>query len=198
MTSFMMGQSAVAAQETHSATFRTAIPAQQQGAVVPQTGLGILMNGNVSGAPVATATSTTYSLSGMTPEQQKAVQDDLADRERQASALAAAGNLAETVAATSSGLMQQGLQAPPTLGGVPPPPTATTSSSSAPAMEGINWNLMDLGPALDDMEMDFAKLFDPAHEAENFADMNTPMDMVVTTKPSATGPTTNGQAAAPS
>ena len=32
-------------------------------------------------------------------------------------------------------------------------------------MEGINWNMVDLGSAVvDDMDMDFATLFDPEHE----------------------------------
>lgn len=99
----------------------------------------------------------------MTPQQHQLVQEDLADRERQASALAAAGMVAETVDQSSGAATPQGLHAPPMLGSVAPlPPSASHT------VDGINWSFtgMDLGLALDDMEMDFAKLFDPAKEAE--------------------------------
>lgn len=119
----------------------------------PQTGLGILRNSTPS---QTTAHST--AMAGMTPEQRLLVQEDLADRERQASSLAAAGMVAESVGSTRP--HQQGLQAPPALGMAAPPPAAGSE------MEGINWNLMDLGTTtLDDLDMDFATLFDPANEA---------------------------------
>lgn len=104
---------------------------------------------------------------------------DLADRDRQASALAAAGMVAESVSFTSvesrtAALSIQGLQAPPTLAGhVPAPPapgtTATTATTTSTAeLDSINWNLMDLGQMhLDDLDMDFAQLFDPDQEAAN-------------------------------
>jgi hypothetical protein len=110
---------------------------------------------------------TGYQMASMTLEQQQMVQDDLADRERQASALAAAGMVAETVGyahhvgnSIATPPNGQGLHAPPMLGSViqpaNPEPTGT--------IDGINWSMMDVGMALDDMEMDFANLFDPAHE----------------------------------
>lgn len=86
------------------------------------------------------------------------------DRERQASALAAAGMLAETVGATQA----QGLQAPPPLVALapPPPPAGTTNASTE--LDSINWNMMDIGAVhLDDIDMDFATLFDPANEEAN-------------------------------
>ena len=113
----------------------------------------------------------------MTPEQQKLVQEDLADRERQASELAAAGMV---VAAppngtagmalpvpTGSGLSHQGLTAPPLLGSGTPLPLPTPDANALTTVDGINWGVADTTTALDDMEMDFAKLFDPAHEEAN-------------------------------
>lgn len=104
----------------------------------------------------------TYAMKSMSPEQQ---QDDLADRDRQARALAAAGMAAERFTMTQSyNVYKQGLQAPPILG--PVQPIIEPEPTAINTIDGINWNMMDLGgPALDDMEMDFAKLFDPAHEA---------------------------------
>jgi hypothetical protein len=127
------------------------------------------MNGNNTsnnGAPRNTQSALSYALANTSPERQQAVQDDLADRERQASALAAAGMVAESVTMSQPfGVQSQGLQAPPLLGSGhhmhDPLPSGNTN------MDGINWSLMDLGPTLDDMEMDFAKLFDPALEAAN-------------------------------
>ena len=146
-------------------------PAQPQAAngAPPQTGLGILRNTAPTAQPQRTAHST--AMAGMTPEQRLLVQEDLADRERQASSLAAAGMVAESVSLTRpvsgtslgghGGSSQPlGLQAPPALGMVAPPPAAGNE------MDGINWNLMDLGNTnLDDLDMDFATLFDPANEA---------------------------------
>ena len=128
----------------------------------PQTGLGIL---KAAGAPAPAHTTMT----GMTPEQRMLVQEDLADRERQASSLAAAGMVAESVSLTrpvASGPIPnnqpQGLQAPPALGMVAPP----ANTGAVTEMDGINWNLLDLGNTnLDDLDMDFATLFDPANEA---------------------------------
>lgn len=174
MTTFMMGRPQTHTpikQESHQADFRSLSPAapQQTSGAAPQTGLGILMNNKNGGGgahqpPKNSAVG--YAMASMTPEQQKMVQDDLADRELQASALAAAGMVAETVTYTTVGIAPngiQGLHAPPMLGSLAPPPSADPGST----IEGINWSLMDLGPALDDMEMDFAKLFDPAAEEAN-------------------------------
>jgi hypothetical protein len=171
MTSFMMSRPQTElSQDFHQATFRSLSPAAplQTSGATPQTGLGILMN-NKQQDQFANHSSLSYSMANMTPEQQKVVRDDLADRERQASALAAAGMVAESVSRTQNGAIAgeafpaQGLHAPPMLGSAVPPPSADPGAG----IDSINWNLMDLGPALDDMEMDFAKLFDPAHEEAN-------------------------------
>ena len=175
--------------EQRQAHFRTMSPSHSLSQVaLPQTGLGILMNGGVNhpqpqahrpqGPPLApvlshnipntqgvastiTASSTFQSL---TPEQQSRIQDDLADRERQASALAAAGMVADRVSLTRPAIQPpvgQVLQAPPPLVGIAPP----SPGHPGLAMEGINWNMVDLGTAVvDDMDMDFATLFDPEQE----------------------------------
>lgn len=161
------------APEQRQAHFRSMSPAQPQAGhhgAPPQTGLGLLRN---TAAPPQTA-SHSSAMAGMTPEQRQLVQEDLADRERQASSLAAAGMVADSVSHTrpvgasslgglgghGSNSQLIGLQAPPALGMAAPPP------AGAQEMDGINWNLMDLGTTnLDDLDMDFATLFDPANEA---------------------------------
>ena len=123
--------------------------------------LGHSISNSQGVARTITASSTFQSL---TPEQQSRIQDDLADRERQASALAAAGMVAERVSLTRPAIQPpvgQVLQAPPPLVGIAPP----SPSHPGVAMEGINWNMVDLGSTVvDDMDMDFATLFDPEHE----------------------------------
>ena len=166
------------APEQRQAHFRTLSQSQPQtvtSGAAPRTGLGILMTENSlhSSAPPPPP-ATVHAMANMTPEQRLLVQEDLADRERQASSLAAAGMVAESVSLTRpvSGLLggqpgqggqnhqPLGLQAPPALGmGAPPTSNGNTE------MEGINWNLLDLGTNLDDLDMDFASLFDPANEA---------------------------------
>ena len=100
----------------------------------------------------------------LTREQQTRIQEDLADRERQASALAAAGMVAENVNYTTPAVIGQVLQAPPPLVGMPVPAHSQQSAVEAPpvVMEGINWN--ELGGNVDDMDMDFAAMFDPEQE----------------------------------
>jgi len=144
--------------------------------VAPRTGLGILLTeNNLHSSTAAPAPpSASYVMSSMTSEQRLLIQEDLADRERQASSLAAAGMVAESVSFTrpvssshggQSGNHQPlGLQAPPALGMAAPPANTDTTTE----MDGINWNLLDLGnTTLDDLDMDFATLFDPANEAAN-------------------------------
>ena len=54
-----------------------------------------------------------------------------------------------------------GLQPPPTILAQTVPGPATTTTE----LDSINWNFMDIGAMhLDDMDMDFATLFDPANE----------------------------------
>ncbi|VEU34301.1 unnamed protein product [Pseudo-nitzschia multistriata] len=186
--------------EQRQAHFRSDAHANPQSAnAQPQTGLGILMN-NSAGAAAKNATAT-YA-TNLTPEQQVRLQTDLADREQQASSLAAAGLVADNTVgyAQPSG---QVLKAPPALGGmsvpsigpasavplssfsaqndgshataqrqaVPNPTALSSTNGGVPHMESINWNLdVDsagamLGSGLDDIDMDFATLFDSEEAA---------------------------------
>lgn len=156
----------------------------------PQTGLGILMNKGVSTATAQAPTSMSQAYaSHLTPEQQVRLVTELADREEQASSLAAAGLVADGVDynAVPTNSVGQVLRAPPALVGMPVPgPAASVPLSSlsdaannqalsqppsnkeggVPQVESINWNLdvdsagQMLGSGLDDIDMDFATLFD--------------------------------------
>jgi hypothetical protein len=152
----------------------------------PQTGLSVLMNGGVNNFTpnVQSAQETTYapmsaplSLPRLTPEARQRYQQDLVERDRQASALAAAGMVAESIYHTKSSGVGQVLQQSYTNQGLQPPPSLVLGSGSACAdvnvgqttpsieLDTINWNLMDLGsPPIDDMDMDFVAMFDPANE----------------------------------
>lgn len=149
----------------------------QSQAATPQTGLGILMNGGVNSVPgpvpsaptllaphpgIAPPPPHTYHYANLTPDQRTRIQEDLADRERQASALAAAGMVAESVNYTKPSVIGHVLQAPPPLVGMPPPAQPPGTEDGHIAMEGINWN--DLGGNVDDIDMDFAAMFDPEQE----------------------------------
>lgn len=155
--------------EQRAAHFRSMSPAHPQSqSAIPQTGLGILMNG--SSNPTTSTTTvptllapnpTPYQYTSLTPDQQVRVQEDLADRERQASALAAAGMVSESINYTKPSVIGQVLQAPPPLVGMPPPSHPPPVEDGHIVMEGINWN--DLG-GVDDIDMDFAAMFDPEQE----------------------------------
>jgi hypothetical protein len=161
--------------EERQANFRTGSPSHLR-SVGPQTGLSVLMSGgnlHPPQQPPTTAPTAFGTMTGSTSAKElNRSQDDYMDRDRQASALAAAGMVADSISLSrndpdrvhsSASLHSQGLEAPPQLAGHVPP---VTSSSSE--LDNINWNLMDLGQMhLDDMDMDFARLFDPAQEAEN-------------------------------
>ena len=132
-------------------------------------------------------TTSTY-----TAEQRSMMQQDAQDRERQARALAAAGMAAERMSQTKQNIHyhpptgSQGLLPPPSLGH----PTSSTNNMANIASNHISdhinintdapiddplmsWNNLDghdadgRGPTLEEMEMDFAKLFDPAMEWQN-------------------------------
>jgi len=149
-------------------------------------------------APKPIATNQTYA-AHFTPEQKVILQADLEDREQQASSLAAAGLVADSVdyntrLASSVG---QVLRAPPALGIMPMPvplmgggtssvplsshsniPIAArhpgNNAGGVPQVESINWNLdVDsagpmLGSGLDDIDMDFATLFDSEEQMLTF------------------------------
>jgi len=100
----------------------------------------------------------------MAPDQRTRVQEEMADRERQASALAAAGMVAESVNYTKPGVGQV-LAAPPPLVGLPRAPLQEQPHDDDGVqitMDGINWN--DLAGNVDDMDMDFISMFDPEQE----------------------------------
>mmetsp|Transcript_7038 Transcript_7038/g.20692 ORF Transcript_7038/g.20692 Transcript_7038/m.20692 type:complete len:293 (+) Transcript_7038:202-1080(+) len=110
---------------------------------------------------------------------------DLADRELQASALAAAGMVAESVSLTKpsggtilphgGGGVGQVLQAPPSLH-VPSDLAATGVAPATPPgiqLDGMNWNLLGLDGCgentsgeIDTMELDILHMFDPEREVE--------------------------------
>lgn len=172
--------------ESRQATFRSGSPHVNSSVVAPQTGLSLLMNGGVSYSHVSQSqllqpatVSSTPSISGfLSPEARQRYQQDLMERDRQASSLAAAGMVAESINNTNP---HHNLQQPSSQVLHPPPPlvsgstcsdstnTATAASTTTPLttpeLDTINWNLMDIGgPQYDDMDMDFATLFDPANE----------------------------------
>jgi hypothetical protein len=91
----------------------------------------------------------------MSEEQQR----DFADRERQAKSLAAAGLVAETVGRSQVHL--KGLHPPPALA------SSGHMSHHNGVMDATDWGIPDIDPGLEDMEMDFAMLFDPARESES-------------------------------
>eukprot|EP00557_Chaetoceros_sp_GSL56_P009252 CAMPEP_0176496408 /NCGR_PEP_ID=MMETSP0200_2-20121128/11175_1 /TAXON_ID=947934 /ORGANISM="Chaetoceros sp., Strain GSL56" /LENGTH=855 /DNA_ID=CAMNT_0017894353 /DNA_START=172 /DNA_END=2742 /DNA_ORIENTATION=- len=136
--------------------------------IPPRTGLGILMSSNAQQQDGGLSTSssslmnpTSSSLfhpasiqiapnSYMTAEQQQLMQQDIIDRERQASLLASAGLIAERV---------DSCQATPEI-----------CSSVVPIDHGIDFLNLDDGltdAAIDQMETDFSKLFDPENELQN-------------------------------
>jgi hypothetical protein len=128
----------------------------------PQTGLSVLLNRGVSPSALSTPATVfgTMSAASASLDQQR---KDLAEREHQASALAAAGMVAESVrlAQPPPGTTNLGLHPPPQL------VTASLAPIQSTEVDNINWNIMDLGsPRLDDLDLDFASLFDPIHEIE--------------------------------
>jgi hypothetical protein len=175
--------------ELRQAHFRTMSPSNTQSqTALPQTGLGILMNhskretqqGTVQPGHRETthqglskSITTSSAFHSLSPQQQSQIQEDLVDRERQASSLAAAGMVAERVSLIRPAAQPpvgHVLQAPPPLVGIAPP----SPSRPEVAMEGINWNMVELGSNLvDDMDMDFATLFDPEREQAHMQTVGT-------------------------
>lgn len=157
------------------ANLRSGSPANGHG--VPHTGLSMLMSGGggfkLAQPPhsLAVAPASFAAMSGINPERRTPT-GFLEERERQASALAAAGMVAETVGIANdprkqpAGMPSQGLQAPPPLAtGVP---MTSTTTAAATEIDSANWGLMDMGGVqIDDMDLDFATLFDPALEEAN-------------------------------
>jgi len=159
-----------AAATTYRASFRG-------GDGPPATGLGVLMSSHHGGQQIqqqqiqlqhhqhtAPPPAKKY-----TAEQRRQMAADAADRERQAQALAAAGMQAEQINVG-------GLQPPPVLGN---PGAVVPSSSGVVGAAGTVqpgpgvWNILDGGGGgdggimeADEMELDFAAMFDPAQEAQ--------------------------------
>jgi hypothetical protein len=104
------------------------------------------------------------------------MQQDAQDRERQARALAAAGMAAERMSQNNpSHYPSRGLAPPPSLGH-PSSNNLTNANHISDNNESghhddplLAWNNLEneRGPTLEEMEMDFAKLFDPAMEWQN-------------------------------
>lgn len=189
MTTSILGRAAIlhAPSESRQADFRSASPHLNAGVAAPQTGLSLLMNGGVS-YPNASqpqllppaAIGSMPSVSGfLSPEARQRYQQDVLERDRQASSLAAAGMVAESINNTKlhHNFHQQNNQV------LNPPPASfvagstcsestntltvasTTTPLTTPELDTINWNLMEVGgQQFDDMDMDFATLFDPANE----------------------------------
>jgi hypothetical protein len=177
----------------------------------------VLMNGDVHKSAMTTTPSTAQSdtatsapmhnstpvpnhakLATLSPTQQQRYRQDWLERENQASSLAAAGMVAESVSlggnngfipestsATTANYVTTtipvlGLQAPPTIVSQPLP-GSNLSNSMVTELDSINWNLMDIGGMnIDDMDMDFATLFDPANE---LSCMPSPRDSTGTIAP---------------
>jgi hypothetical protein len=121
---------------------------------VPRTGLSVLMNGG--GVPKPAAVASFAAMSGMNTDAIYTYQEE---RERQASALAAAGMVADTVSVAGD-MKRIGLE---------PPPQLASSAAAAPSpgteLDNINWGAMDMGGVhIDNMDLDFATLFDPSIE----------------------------------
>jgi hypothetical protein len=128
----------------------------------------------------STSVPNVASISTLSPTQQRHRQEWL-ERESQASSLAAAGMVAESVRnnetepSSSTNYITTtipvlGLQPPPTIFSHPVQGGSgtTTTSTAVTELDSINWNLMDIGGMhIDDMDMDFATLFDPANELSN-------------------------------
>jgi len=94
-------------------------------------------------------------------EQQKMMQQDMIDRERQASALAAAGMVAEKVDNSPAGPHSH-----------PAAHNNGNGGTGVPNSPKLDMSIFDLGDplsavAMDQMETDFSRLFDPENEIQN-------------------------------
>jgi hypothetical protein len=84
---------------------------------------------------------------------------DVEDRDSQARSLAAAGMVADRV-----GMSQPAALQPPPVLALKTSPSRSQPPSTNEIDSNLNWNLMDSGMHLDDLDLDFATLFDPVHE----------------------------------
>lgn len=133
--------------------FRSMSSSQPGSLIPPATGLSMLMSSSV---PQSKSTSALSAMPGL----YQRPSENMSERDLQASSLAAAGMVAES--ATVAGRLSQGLHPPPPLVSADAPPVSSTIE-----LDSINWSMMDSGANTDDMDLDFAQLFDPANELEN-------------------------------
>eukprot|EP00551_Chaetoceros_affinis_P008996 CAMPEP_0203674660 /NCGR_PEP_ID=MMETSP0090-20130426/16810_1 /ASSEMBLY_ACC=CAM_ASM_001088 /TAXON_ID=426623 /ORGANISM="Chaetoceros affinis, Strain CCMP159" /LENGTH=804 /DNA_ID=CAMNT_0050540599 /DNA_START=605 /DNA_END=3016 /DNA_ORIENTATION=+ len=182
------GSQQVTTFRTLSSSFRTTSePFRVDGTTRLPTGLGVLLSpdgnlvtGNI--APTATGGAAQHhhthqvqhqhaapslvpkvhpgAPDGMTLEQQKMMEQDMLDRERQASSLAAAGMVAEQVTGQQNHNQQQQSQQP------------NISMSINVSDVDYDMGLGDVGAplsptAMEEMETDFSRMFDPHYELQN-------------------------------
>lgn len=176
---------------TTSTTYHTSFRSGHEGGS-PPTGLGILMSSNGGGANGGTTHTLHHqhhSQGLYTAEQRRLMQQDANDRDRQARALAAAGLSVEKISSANVN-SAAGLHPPPVLGNpisgqaVHPVSSAihVTSLNPGPNCDPLSWSNIEMNSnavgdltyeqpeqvlTLEDMEMDFAHLFDPNVEWEN-------------------------------
>jgi hypothetical protein len=176
---------------TMSTTYHTSFRSGQEGGS-PPTGLGILMSSNAGGANDGTTHTLHHQHHSQglhTAEQRRIKEQDVNDRDRQAWALAAAGLSVDKISSTIVN-SAAGLHPPPILGNpnsgqaIHPVNGAihVTSLNPGPNGDPLSWSDIETNTSaaggliygqpdqvltLEDMEMDFAHLFDPNVEWEN-------------------------------
>lgn len=148
--------------------------------------------------PNSTSVPNIAKLSTLSPTQQQRYRQDWLERENQASSLAAAGMVAESVrnsteqqnlsSSTTNYLTTTipvlGLQPPPTIYAQQPTlpgglnhETTNATTTNVTELDSINWNLMDIGGMhIDDMDLDFATLFDPTNELSSIVPSPPPRE----------------------
>lgn len=138
----------------------------------PTTGLSYLISAN-SSSGATTLHHQHHGVRHYTPEQRVQMQKDAQDRERQARALAAAGMAVDQ-------MKGGGLQPPPTLGASSHQQQHSNVAANHVSHESHgalkeDWNNLDHqhqddignGLTMEEMDVDFAKLFDPNEEVAN-------------------------------
>jgi len=155
---------------THLSTFRTALADSDQrqfpALIPPRTGLGILMSSNTQEAAPAQAQSVslmqpqlqTAPNSFISMEQQRLMQQDMIDRERQASSLASAGLFAERA---------DSCQATPEIGSIFAPINPGIDFLNLDGLSNFDGGLSLSNAAIEQMETDFSRLFDVENEIQN-------------------------------
>lgn len=156
-SSVLSSSSAPTMTHTNHAAAVAAIQSQSQSQIHTQSQSQSHMQSHTTHTPIA---PNPY----ISAEQQKMMQQDMIDRERQASALAAAGMMAEKVDNSPAGPHSH--------------PAAHNNASNnnggigVPNSPKLDMSIFDLGDplsaaAMDQMETDFSRLFDPENEIQN-------------------------------